>query len=132
VPFPVARDLQRIDRIHPIPGRDQCLYPRATIGLDPDQHLRLEVITVITVITGVAGVRDGVQVEELSDQRVQPGHPGHALVEPAPDQASSGGVHHLHVVMILGPVVPDKQHSPTSRIPCARVRSVAAGRHSAT
>jgi hypothetical protein len=39
VPLPIARHLQRVDRIDQIAGRQQCLHPRAAVGLDPHQHL---------------------------------------------------------------------------------------------
>jgi hypothetical protein len=39
VSFPVAGHLQRVDREHHIPSRQQRLHPRAPVGLDPDQHL---------------------------------------------------------------------------------------------
>ena len=39
VPFPVPGRLQRVDRKHRVPGRDQRRHPRAPVGLDPDQHL---------------------------------------------------------------------------------------------
>ena len=35
----ITGDRERVDRIHLIAGRDQRLYPQATIGLDSDHHL---------------------------------------------------------------------------------------------
>ena len=66
VPLPVPRRLQRVHREHHVPGRDQRGHPRAAVGLDPDDHLRI-----IRVLAQV-----------LPDQLVQPGHPGHALGQP--------------------------------------------------
>ena len=31
--------LQRVDRVHQVPGGDQCGDPRAAVGLDTDLHL---------------------------------------------------------------------------------------------
>ena len=39
VPFPIPGHLHRIDRKHHIAGRQQCLHPRPTLGLNSDQHL---------------------------------------------------------------------------------------------
>jgi hypothetical protein len=38
-PIPVAGRLQRINREHGVPGREQRLHPRAAVGLDPDYDL---------------------------------------------------------------------------------------------
>ena len=38
VALPETRDLQRVDRVDPVAGRDQRLHPRATVGLDPHHH----------------------------------------------------------------------------------------------
>jgi hypothetical protein len=96
VPLPVAGHLQRVDRIHPVPSSDQRRHPRPAVSLDPDQHLsRLAILT-----------------ELLTDHRVQPGHPGHPLRQPHLGQPPPRGVHQLHIMMGLGPVIPhEHQHA---------------------
>ena len=59
VALPGTSGLQRVDRVHPVPGGDQRGDPRATIGLDADLHLG-----------GVA-----VFGQEPPNQGVQPGYP---------------------------------------------------------
>ncbi len=54
VPFAVAGDLQWIDRVHGVAGRDQRLHARAAVGLDADDHL----------------VGLGVLIQMVSDQRM--------------------------------------------------------------
>lgn len=93
VPLPVPGHLQRVDRIHRVPSRDQCRHPRAPLSLNPDQHLSLL----------------GVLTELLTDHRVQPGHPHHPLRQPGLDQPPPRGIHQLHIVMRLGPVIPHEQ-----------------------
>ena len=70
VAFPVPRGLQRVHRVHRVPGRDQRGHPRAAVGLDPDHHLRI-----IRVLAQL-----------LPDQLVQLGHPGHPLRQPPAGQ----------------------------------------------
>jgi hypothetical protein len=41
VPLAEPGGLQRVHREHQVPGGDQCRHPRAAVGLDPDDHLRL-------------------------------------------------------------------------------------------
>lgn len=65
MPLPIAGDLHRVDREHPISGRNQRRHPRTAVGLDPHQHLPR------------AGLVIG--IGELADQRMQPGDPGYAL-----------------------------------------------------
>ena len=96
VPFPVPGRLQRVDREHRVPGRDQRGHPRTPVGLDPDRDL-----------PGVVLV--SVLAELLADHRVQPGDARHALRQPRLRQPPPGGVHQLDVMMVLGPVIPDKQ-----------------------
>jgi hypothetical protein len=92
----------RVDREHPIPGRDQRSDPRAAVGLDPHhhppgrQHPGLGIHRVV--------------VEVFADHLVQPGHPGHALGQPRPTQPLPVAVEDLDVVVVLGPVVTDEQH----------------------
>jgi hypothetical protein len=59
VPFPVACRLQRIDREHLVPRSDECLNPRAAVGLDSNLYHGLVAIL----------------IELLGDHRVQPSHP---------------------------------------------------------
>ncbi|WTL69610.1 hypothetical protein OG339_43500 [Streptosporangium sp. NBC_01495] len=59
----------------------------------------------------------------LGDHRVQPGHPRHALGQAGLGQLAAGGVHHLHIVMRLGPVISDEQ---SHQLSLRRKRSLAA------
>jgi hypothetical protein len=93
--FPVPGRLQRVDRIHRVSGRDQCLYPRSPVSLDPDRDL-----------PGVALI--GILAQLLADHRVQPGCTRHALGQPSLRQPPPGDIHQLNVVMCLGPVISDK------------------------
>jgi hypothetical protein len=111
MPLPVPGSLQRVHREHPVAGGDQRLYPRAAVGLDPDDHLR--------VLFAFAQVS--------ADQRVQLSHPGHALGQPLPCQHLPGLVHHLNVVMVFRPVVTHEQPHRHSRQQC-RNMSAASGR----
>ena len=97
VPLAVPGHLQRVDREHPVAGRDQRRDPRATVGLDPDQHL--------------PGPASSSAVGELRRSaraagRSRPRPPGsRALPSRRPVV-----VLHLHVVVVLGPVIADEQH----------------------
>ena len=84
VAFPVPGGLQRVHRIHHIPGRDQRGHPRTAVGLDPDHHLRI-----LSVCAQV-----------LPGQLVQPGHPGHPFRQPLPGQHPARLIHQLDVVMV--------------------------------
>jgi hypothetical protein len=55
------------------------------------------------------------------------GHPGHALGQPPLRQHLLGLVHHLHVVIILSPVIAHEQPHPLSRPRC-RKQAAASGR----
>ena len=70
VAFPVPRGLQRVHPVHRVPGRDQRAHPRAAVGLDPDDHLRII----------------GALAQLLPDQFMQPGHPGHPFRQPLTGQ----------------------------------------------
>jgi hypothetical protein len=94
VPLAVAGHLQRVDRPHLVAGRQQRPHPRAPVGLDADYDL----------------LRLGVLVLVLGEQLVQPGDPGDPLLKLGLGQPSSRLVLDLHVVVVLGPVVPDEQH----------------------
>jgi hypothetical protein len=106
-PVPEPGGLQRVDRQHGVSGGDQRPHPWAPIGLDAHQYFDLV----------------GVLAGQLTDDRVQPGHPGHALGQPGLGQAAAGGVHHLHIVVVFGPVVSHQQSQRSSRSryrsPCA-------------
>lgn len=97
MPFAVAGHLQRVDRIDLVAGRDQRLDPRAAFRLDPDHHRRV-VLLVAKVFT---------------DHRVQPGDTRDALGQFRPAQHPARLVLQLDVVVLLGPVIPDEQHSLT-------------------
>ena len=111
VAFPVPRGLQRVDRIHGVPGRDQGRHPRAAVGLDPDCHLR---------ILRILGQVPADQLMQLRD-------PGHALRQPPLRQHPARLVHHLHIVVVLSPVIPHEQPHRLSRPRC-RIMSAACGR----
>ena len=96
VPLPIAGHLQRVHREHPIPGRDQRGHPRAAVGLDTDHHL--------------PGPGRVVRVSEPADQLVQPGQALHTLRQPRRGQPPPRLALHLHIMVILSPVVPDEQH----------------------
>jgi hypothetical protein len=64
VPLAVPRDRQGIDREHLIAGGQQRLYPRAAVGLDPDDNLR-RVVELAVILTDM-----------LPDQLVQQRDPG--------------------------------------------------------
>jgi hypothetical protein len=92
----VVRYRQRVDRIHPIAGRGQRPHPQATVDLNPDRHL-----------IGFLSVR--------RDQLVQLADAGQSLGQPPRGQPPPGLVHQIHIVMLLGPVIADKDHrSPPS------------------
>ena len=118
MPPAVLGCLQRVDRIHGVPGGDQRGHPRALVSLGPDHHL-----------ARTAAVR--VIAECLTGHGVQPGHPGHAFGQPGLRQPTARGVHQLDVVMILGPVVPNEQSQRCSRlairtVPAACGRTISA------
>jgi hypothetical protein len=93
MPFAVTRRRQRVDREHPIAGRQQGLHPRAAVGLNADHHgLRLVV------------------AEVIGDQRMQRGHPRDAFRQTLTGQPAPLGILQLDVVMGFGPVITDEQH----------------------
>ena len=47
----------------------------------------------------------------LTEQRMQPGHPGHTLGQPSLGQPASRLVLDLDVVVVLGPVISDEQQN---------------------
>jgi hypothetical protein len=110
VPLPVAGYLQRINPIHRVPSCDQRRHPRAPVGLNPHRHLG----------------HLGVLTERLTNHRVQPGHPRHLHRQPGLRQPPPRGVHQLHIVIPLGPVIPHEQQTPLP--PRRRSLSAASGR----
>jgi len=95
VPVAVATGRQRIDRIDRIPRLDERRDPQAAVGLDPDHDLtRLN--------------------RMLGQQRVQLPDPGQTLRHPPFRQALAVLVEHADLVMGLGPVIPDENHSRSS------------------
>ena len=98
---PEPGGLQRVHPEHHVPGRGQRGHPRPAVGLDPDLDLRP-----VSVLAQV-----------LSDQPVQPGHPGRTLRQPPPCQHPARSIHQLHVVMVLSPVIPHEQriNSPSEK-----------------
>ena len=38
MPFPIAGDRHRVDRMNLVAGREQGLHPHTAVGLDPDPH----------------------------------------------------------------------------------------------
>jgi hypothetical protein len=93
VPAAEPGRLQRVDREHQVARRGQRRDPRPAAGLDPGQDLSVV----------------GVLAEEAADQQVQLRDPGRALGQPLPGQHLAGLVHHLHVMMVPGPVITCEQ-----------------------
>src|SRR5262249_10010912 len=93
--FPAARF--RFTRVPPVPGRGQRLHPRPPVGLDHDHDL--------------SRVRLAVLPPARGDQVVEPGEPVHALRQPPPGHRLACRVVHDHVMVTLGPVIADEQHS---------------------
>ena len=91
----IAGDRQRVDREHLIPGRAQRRHPQPAIGFDTDHHL--------------AGLLDmgGYQLVEPSDA-------GQPFGQPTRRQPRPVSIHHVNVVVILRPIVPDKYHPSVS------------------
>jgi hypothetical protein len=87
VPFPVPGRLQRVDREHRVPGRDQRGHPRAPVRLDPHRDLPRVVLI-------------GVLAELLADHRMQPRDARHPLGQPGLRQPPARHVHQLDVVMV--------------------------------
>lgn len=84
------RHLPGVQPVYLVPGRDQRLHPQAPVSLDRHHDLAR--------ITAVA--------QMLADQLVQPGNPGCPLGQPPGGQLAAPLVLDLHIMVILGPVVP--------------------------
>ncbi len=89
VAFPVAGHRQGVHGVDAVAGGDQRRHPQTPVGLYADDHL-----------AGLAGML-GHQAMQLGDSR-------HPLGQPTPGQHLPGLVHDRHVVVVLGPVVPQK------------------------
>jgi hypothetical protein len=101
VALPVTGHRHRVDREHLVAGRDQRGDPGPAVGLDPDHHRPSREHPGLGV--------DGGVVEVFGEHLVQPGHPSHALGQPGPAQPFPGLVEDLHIVVVLGPVIPHEQ-----------------------
>jgi hypothetical protein len=99
VPLAVTGDLQRVDRKHRIPSRDQRLHPRAAVGLDPHHDIARLILL----------------AEVITDQGMQPLQAKHALGQAPTSQDPTGLIDQLDIMMSFGPVITDEQHH-TSRI----------------
>jgi hypothetical protein len=73
VSLPEPRRLQRIDREHPVAGRDQRTHPGSSIGLDAHSD-------VVSIDVGI---------KMLAQECVQAGHPRHPLRQPGLCQPAS-------------------------------------------
>jgi len=104
VPLPVTRCREWVDREHLIPGCAQRGDPRATVGLDTDDHL------IGDVLWWQVGPR---RRSVFGHQCVQPGDALQALRQPGPHEPTTVLVLKLHVVMIFSPVVSNEQHPAT-------------------
>jgi len=87
---------QRVDRIHLIAGGRQRPHPQTAVDLNPDHRL-----------FRFLSVR--------RDQLVQLADAGQSLGQPPRGQPPPGLVHQIHIVMLFGPVIADRDHrSPPS------------------
>lgn len=87
------------------------MHPRPAVGLDPDQHL------------GSLGVFGHVTTDKL----VQCGDPRDSFRRPSLGQPTPRPIHQLDIVMVLGPIISNKQHS-FSRLCQVNLVLVARGR----
>jgi hypothetical protein len=113
VPLPVPRRRERIDRGHLVPGGLQRRHPRTAVSLDPDDHPR-------RYFPGrqPRPARGSI----LGDERVQPGDALQPFRQPGPGQPPATLILELHIVVVLSPVVSDKQH-PQQLLPRQPSRS---------
>jgi hypothetical protein len=93
MPAAVPGRLQRVHREHRVARSNQRDHPGAAVGLDPDLNLCVGVLF----------------RQEPADQLMQLPDPGYSLRHPPAGQHPPRLVHHLDVVMILRPVIPDQQ-----------------------
>ena len=106
----VAGSRQRIDRIHLIASRNERLDPQAAVGFDPDHDL--------VWFFGVPGK----ELMELADA-------AKPLGQSTPGQPRPAFIHQVHVVVVLRPIVADKNHLNASS---GVVKHVRAQGHPAT
>jgi len=99
VPLPVPRRREWVDRGHPVASGPQRSHPRATVGLDPNDHLTRHLLG-WQLRPRCRGV--------LGHQRVQPGDALQALWQPSPREPTPVLILKLDVVMVLSPVVSDE------------------------
>jgi hypothetical protein len=101
VPFPVAGYRHGVNREHLIPSGHQCGHPRPPVGLDAD----------LDPVRSLTRRQAGPLLRQVGGyQGMQLRHPRQPLRQPLARQPPPGIVHDLNVVVIFGPVVPDKQH----------------------
>jgi hypothetical protein len=109
VPVAVAAGGQRIDRVDRVAGLQQGSDPEAAVGLDADNDLaRLRRV--------------------LCQQRVQLPDAGKPLRQPPLGELLALLVKHAHVVVGLGPVIPDEDHGSSPHLvdhPCESRRTSA-------
>ena len=92
----IAGDGQRVDREHLILGRAaQRRHPQAAIGFDADHHL--------------AGFLD-----MSGYQLVEPSYAGQPFGQPTRRQPRPVSIHHVNVVVVFSPIIPDKDHPSVS------------------
>ena len=76
-----------------IAGRYQRRHPRAAFGFDSDHNGRLFLVL----------------AQVFADHRVQPGDSRYPFGQLRPAQDPPGLILHLHIVMLLSPVIPQEQ-----------------------
>ena len=91
VPFPIPSDGEGVDGVHLVAGRSQGMHPQPSVGFDADGNLRR--------IIG-----------QVRHQLVEASDPLQPFRESATRQPLPRPVHHMDVVMGLGPVVAYKDH----------------------
>jgi len=104
VPLPVTGRREWVDREHLVAGCAQRCDPRASVGLDTDDHLTGNLLR-----WQVGPLRWGV----FGYQRVQPGDALQTLRQPGPGEPVTVLVLDLEIVVILSPVVSNEQHPET-------------------
>ena len=95
MPVAVAGHRERVDRVHPVPGRTQRPHPQAAIGFDANHHL--------AGFLGMAG-----------HQLVEPSNARKSFGQPTRRQPRPISIHHVNVVVVFSPIVPDKDHTVAS------------------
>jgi len=93
ISIPIHR--HRVDREHPVPGGHQGAHEEPAIDLDAHDHL-----------FGLLGV--------IGDHLVEPHHSLHSLGDPTLGELCPPLIHQADVVVMLGPIDPDEDHSASS------------------